>query len=528
MSIRHIAGYIGKSMRIIKFRRHHYCPAALRYPLFTKSSSLYTNTLHSPLAAKSCALNKNTTLRYPLFTKSSSLYTNTPFDDYEEPQIASGDWNGIVKTLTSSVASQIPVVGNMVSIALTLLWPEKKDESSLTADDIWDLIGERIKQEIDEKVKDAISQMIDGHISGLKDTMERYVDAKGRQQSQYLTTMIATCDQIKSEILKSEHRSQYIPWLISLACVHLSLLREQYEHGAKMYDIDNTDAWGTQLYDAVSDYVQQLSELYVDEYHPYWNDIIDNKAEINRRQMDVHCKWYNATFLLPKFLPEYQDVKGLIACGSIKSLYCTFGPVESDGEREKSKYSGRYDIHDEIDALKTYPVKLYIGEYNQMDMLSFEWQGIGWINTGSNGGEEHRWTLSDPSKCKYIPTTGTKLPPVISSKLIIILPDVKTEKCITWVKAGFAPGHNCIANIEFWFSDNTGTGLLGNRRGWKTIDVVAPKSLHHNKYRLINRWSRPGVGPGNVLATNAMELYFAPIFSEYVEILAKYSPKSKV
>ncbi len=421
--------------------------------------------------------------------------------------MSSDDWSSKVESAVATVVGKIPTIGIGVKVLVELFWPS-------SGEDIWSQIKDEVAALIDEKILVAELDERQETLDGLNTSLQQYCSALDTEKGSLMSAMLVSINSLYSELTESDNALHLVPITVSLAHLHLTLLRERYSHGEEMYGEDNTAVWESELNDQYDNYKAFFSSIYpawqtwrysqittnwdtslvvsiiphdkaygkvsdsvTGESFEYEDDMNSNddyykpvmQASQTRMQNDANALMINAlasTAILNQYLPGQEE-----AAPVVDDNVATFwmGPYSCAtlGSQDDGDYATNVD-----DTSGTI-TQFYIREWNSIDGVQFKYDGHDGNFIGdSSGGEAH--TI-----------------------------DVPAGAYATGLNMRFAKGLMC--SIETAFSDGSTSGELGNRTNWGGNDVAA---LPNNSYQLICGKFKKGSGPSSTQGTSVIELQF--------------------
>ncbi|GIO10198.1 hypothetical protein J31TS6_62260 [Brevibacillus reuszeri] len=420
-------------------------------------------------------------------------------------------WNNRIKSISEAAAKKIPYVGAIVSFAIGQLWPTDKA-------DIFSLIKDQVKGLVDQAILNKEMEERKHEIEGLNDTMNQYVDAGNHEKGGFMTSMLTQLNIMHHKLTESTNSIHLIPLTITIANIHLTLLRERLSHGKEIYTEDNTTVWEKDLTKRYQDYHKFFLEIY-----PKWKTWRESKIEIKwytdknpttvppffywaahgyakdtfAEEKPIHYRddfnsiettfqgvcqaikesWMNdaiakiaasiaTTFTLHRYLPEREDEPAIVD-PNLETIW--MGPYSLSILGNDSKVSYAVNVTDQPGELK----QVYIREYNSIDGMQLIYTDHSGNFIGNpKGGESH-----------YLPATQ--------------------DKYVTGMKMRFSSG--IICRLEVLFSDGSSSGMLGNRKNWSGTDVDA---VVESNYKLVCGAYKTGSGPSGTTGISVIKLGF--------------------
>ncbi len=162
-------------------------------------------------------------------------------------------WNNRIRDLIIDGSRLIPYdIGEGISFMLSLLWP--KGEA-----DIWSQIVKDIEATIDREIVKNVIRERQSELDALVRNIESYSNAtRLTEKGNYLSICLAKSVDLFYKITNDEeHDAQLVPLAVSLAGIHISLLRERYEHGDKLYpnQINKDPMWLNEMLKFYDEYI---------------------------------------------------------------------------------------------------------------------------------------------------------------------------------------------------------------------------------------------------------------------------------
>lgn len=420
-------------------------------------------------------------------------------------------WNNRIKSISEAAAKKIPYVGAIVSFAIGQLWPTDKA-------DIFSLIKDQVQGLVDQAILNKEMEERKHEIEGLNDTMNQYVDAGNHEKGGFMTSMLTQLNIMHHKLTESTNSIHLIPLTITIANIHLTLLRERLSHGKEIYTEDNTTVWQKDLTKRYQDYHKFFLEIY-----PKWKTWRESKIEIKwytdknpttvppffywaahgyakdtfAEEQPIHYRddfnsiettfqgvcqaikesWMNdaiakiaasiaTTFTLHRYIPGREDEPAIVD-PNLETIW--MGPYSLSILGNDSKVSYAVNVEDQPGELK----QVYIREYNSIDGMQLIYTDHSGNFIGNpKGGEPH-----------YLPTTQ--------------------DKYVIGMKMRFSSG--IICRLEVLFSDGSSSGMLGNRKNWSGTDVDA---VVESNYKLVCGAYKTGAGPSATTGISVIKLGF--------------------
>ncbi|XP_031564352.1 uncharacterized protein LOC116299775 [Actinia tenebrosa] len=421
----------------------------------------------------------------------------------------SDSWNNRLKTLAEGLASMIPTVGKVVKVAIQLFWPDDTE-------DIWSLIKSQVEHLIEVKILEHELDEREAQLNGLKQSLSMYSDATNKERASLLSAIIVQCNELYSELTESDNTIHLIPLTVAHAYLHLTVLRERYEHGLKLYsDATDQDQWEKDLTTKVSDYHSHFLSVY-SQWQEWREDEISVSVKTKKKPMGIPPFFYWTAYGKTKDSFDGESVKYSESWNKNKK---TFKDVQKRAKLRMYNEANASMMMDafirtfslgnflpghENDAAKAdttvsevsygpYSVALTKGDHEKKNMATI----IGQELKDNNGviTEIHIWAGNFVERIQFHyegKGAGHAFgAPKVSSKSehVITLSDTH----VTGMKMGFSNG--VMARVQFKFSDGSSSDAYGNR-GWRMkykqeVDV-------DSDFRLVGATGRKGNGPGAV------------------------------
>lgn len=421
----------------------------------------------------------------------------------------SDSWNNRLKTLAEGLAGMIPTVGKVVKVAIQLFWPDETE-------DIWSLIKSQVEHLIEVKILEHELDEREAQLNGLKQSLSMYSDASNKERASLLSAIIVQCNELYSELTESDNTIHLIPLTIAHAYLHLTVLRERYEHGLKLYtDATNQNQWKKDLITKVSEYKSHFLSVYSqwqewreDEISVsvktkkkpnaippffYWTAYGKTKDSFNGESVKYSDPWnknkktfkdvqkraksrmYNEanasmmmeafiqTFSFVTFLPGHENNPPKADSSVSEVSYGPYSVALTKGNHEKKNMDTMIGEELKDDNGVITEIHVWAGNFVERIQFHYESKGAGHAFGALkvNSKSEHVITLSDTH--------------------------------VTGMKMGFSNG--VMARVQFKFSDGTSSNSYGNK-GWRMKCKQEVKA--DNDFRLVGATGRRGNGPGAV------------------------------
>lgn len=433
----------------------------------------------------------------------------------------SDSWNNRLKTLAENIAGSIPTVGKLLKAAIMLFWPDEKES-------IWSLIKDQVEELVETKILEHELNERSSQIDAIRASLLMYSNATNSERAGLMAAIVVQCNELYSELTQSDYVVHLIPAVISHAFVHLSVLRERYEHGLKLYpDSKDKMQWKRDLDDKYTDYKTFFLDMYpkwlewredeisvstktkkkptpippffywtaygstkdafTGDYVKYsddWNSNkkmfkeVQNRAKermLNEGEASFMMNAYSQTFSLHKFLPGHESQEPKAPPKTCKVSYGPYSLALKKGSHTKYNDSIRGDEVTDQCGLIT---------------------------------EIHIWAGSfvDGIQFKYMRGTGH----VFGKKLdrdpeVVILRSQELKKFVyvSEVEMGFANG--VLAKIKFKLSDGTWTSYYGN----KTWGLGLTQKVKANPdFQLVGAAGREGTSLGRAYGLSEFKMFF--------------------
>merc|ERR1719264_2149296 len=139
---------------------------------------------------------------------------------------------------------------------IEVFWPQNEE-------DVWDKIEDQVQDLVDEAILKEELENRQGDINALLADMYQYVEAKGHEKAYWMNSILAKCIDTNEHIkIHEDTHPHTIGVTITLAYIHLNMLRERWLYGKFMYDEDNSEVWRQDLEYQVVEYQNYLSSAY--------------------------------------------------------------------------------------------------------------------------------------------------------------------------------------------------------------------------------------------------------------------------
>ncbi len=168
----------------------------------------------------------------------------------EPPPNMSDTWNHRVKTLTIWMSGRIPAAGSGISLMLRLFWPlERKD--------IWGSIEDSVRQTVDEAIVKQVLKERSADLQDLQDYVTYFSETSiSSEKAMWLVQSLAKSTSIFNHLAADpDHDASMMPIAVTVATIHMNLLRERYQHGS-IYWGGQDPVWLTQMTDQYDAYIR--------------------------------------------------------------------------------------------------------------------------------------------------------------------------------------------------------------------------------------------------------------------------------
>jgi hypothetical protein len=198
---------------------------------------------------------------------------------------ASDNWNNRLKTISEGLAGLIPVVGKVIKAAIALFWPDQKVS-------IWSLIKSEVEHLVELKILEYELGERDAQLEGLKQTLKMYAKASNRERASLLSAIVMKCNELYSELTRSENVIHLIPVTIAYAYLHLTVLRERHQHGRELYpDAEDQTQWEKELRQKVDDYRSFFIDI-LPKWKKWREDEVTTSYKTKKKPMGVPPFFY--------------------------------------------------------------------------------------------------------------------------------------------------------------------------------------------------------------------------------------------
>ena len=170
-------------------------------------------------------------------------------------------WSERIKDISLRLTGQIPVVGSLIGFVLNELWPSASP-SLPDPIDIWNCIKDEVQNLVDEAVLNRELDERRGDLQGLKWNLEQFERCPhGSEKGKWLIYILGSCNDLRGHFTQSRNKVHFIHLTITLANLHLGILRQRLLHGDKMGLESNKYLWDEELTNMVQYYIDFLSDL---------------------------------------------------------------------------------------------------------------------------------------------------------------------------------------------------------------------------------------------------------------------------
>ncbi|MGN6573158.1 MAG: insecticidal delta-endotoxin Cry8Ea1 family protein [Pseudolabrys sp.] len=142
------------------------------------------------------------------------------------------DINDIIRSIVLAGLSEAPKIGWLLSSLVGSLWPE-------SAEDIWDEIESKVEALIQQQLAQYEYQQIQQDLTGLQNVINDYTSAVATSQSdpslisQYWVSAATQFDSVRPHFMAQGYEVLLLPLMAQMANLHLSLIRDGIQFGAK-------------------------------------------------------------------------------------------------------------------------------------------------------------------------------------------------------------------------------------------------------------------------------------------------------
>jgi hypothetical protein len=164
-----------------------------------------------------------------------------------------GSWNNRIRDMVIRSTRLFPFgVSEATGLMIDILWPR-------TGRNIWAQIAADVQATIDREIVKNVIRERQSELDALTRNIKSYTTTQRlTEKGNYLTVCLADAVRIFYKITNDkEHDAQLAPIAASLAAIHISLLRERYEHGDKLYPkfVNKDPMWLKELLDFYDEYI---------------------------------------------------------------------------------------------------------------------------------------------------------------------------------------------------------------------------------------------------------------------------------
>ncbi|KAI3615089.1 twin-arginine translocation pathway signal [Moniliophthora roreri] len=202
--------------------------------------------------------------------------TNTDGDQQAAPSqgdetvLAVPEWDYTVsdafKIVVTNVIASVPVVGGILAAIINLLWPN-------SARDVWAEIRKEVEALINQKIEEAVYNLIAAKLPGLNDSSKLYLNlVTGNASGETIRTQWIATNTVytaaASEFMNSKYEWVLGPLFAIFSVMHMTLLRDVVLHGQE---------WGWPI-DDYKVYVQFTKDT-LDKYLAYYEKVLKNRYD---------------------------------------------------------------------------------------------------------------------------------------------------------------------------------------------------------------------------------------------------------
>ncbi|MEM7113856.1 MAG: insecticidal delta-endotoxin Cry8Ea1 family protein [Chloroflexota bacterium] len=277
------------------------------------------------------------------------------------------NWPAEVKDVAHDVVGAIPEVGLLLNLVLDVFWPS-------TGTDIWGQVKEQVESTVQKDLLKHEIQTIEGKLKAIHDSLRNYTDysVEYRQDPKrnagdlqkmrpQLSSMIMHANDLFDRIENSDQQAHLIPYLVALAPLELSILREQYSHGKLLFGF-TSKADLKHLKEKYKRYQNLFPKLFTE-----WKSWREKQIVYESKHGFKHVK-----DLLTKqrvFMVNSVSEKG-IAQGKKMFLRNAIAGMANT-------LSGAFYLHNFLPDIKNYDEPVYIAGLGTISLGPFSWD-VGW------------------------------------------------------------------------------------------------------------------------------------------------------
>lgn len=414
--------------------------------------------------------------------------------------------------MTQTLIGAIPKYGTLLTLVWQFLWPSPETG----ADDIWNKIKDKVSAMIDEKLLAYEFNERKTDIEGIMSNIIQYAAfKKGRKGKSIecgvlLDNIIMALGRLQPKFTNSTNNIHIVRLTVTLATIHLAVLREHYIFGKDLFDENNSEQSLKNM--------ERIFGLYKDHFekvYPKWKEYRENLIKIDYGSKPVFglalsCTYgtvkdtkvsddeiasYNLTgsFSKDRFKPVCEAKKRCVfndINGKFMADYALWfelerlipgrekkqpkidpelGTIEFGPYFEKD-YVAKVDFDDE-----GVTKGIIVREYNSIDALQIIYRNHeGHFVGNPKGGEKHEIELKDNQR-------------------------------INGIQFGVTRPSGIVAAIAFGIADGENTGFLGNRGNW---GLTYTDVCFIRKFDLVSMAAATGAGPSGSSAISQLSFRF--------------------
>jgi len=184
------------------------------------------------------------------------------------------DWMATLKAISLALVPiafpEEAVMAAAIGVMIEVFWPPDDE-------DVWAKIEDQVQDLVNKALLEKELEDRQGDINAILADMHQYVEALGHEKSYWMNSILAKCIDTNEHIkIHPESHPHTIGITITLAYIHLNMLRERLLYGKFMYNEDNSEFWRQDLEYQVADYQNYLSTAYKE-----WRDWRNGEIEAN-------------------------------------------------------------------------------------------------------------------------------------------------------------------------------------------------------------------------------------------------------
>lgn len=427
-----------------------------------------------------------------------------------------------MKSVAEGLAAAIPEIEKVVKLLINLFWPETKES-------IWSAIKEQVEKLVETKILDFELQERTAALNALRDNMKMYTHASNDEKASLMSAILVSCNQLYEELTSSDNAIHLIPITISHCYLHLTMLRERFEHGFDMYpDAKDSHQWEKELTSKVNDYKAFFLNIYpkwrewrrgevrvstwqsknamlippffnytahgetkddmteeVVSYQDDMNSIEDYFKPLQNRAKDrmfheadakMMMEAYHRTFSLDVFFPGNckDEPKADPTVGDVSYGPYSFALESGSHRAEDSQNIYSYIQSDNCGVI----TKIYVWAWNTVDRIQFCYENRGMETIYGDD------TFDDK--------------PALKNEIIL------DGKYVIGAKLAFSLG--LLAKIQFHFNDGTSSPFFGK------FEMDASQEFKTDgKFRMTGAEARCGSGPSSTRGVAEIKFMFRHI-----------------